>query len=134
MYSEKVSERATSGVAVYERRACVGVRDRGRARGDESIEYCLRQFGVTPIVLNDDGRSGCDPDRPGLRKLMADITARKIKALIVRDVSALSRDLAHLVLIIEELKSYGVELHSVRSGGVLNGRLVLTRMPQIESD
>jgi DNA invertase Pin-like site-specific DNA recombinase len=118
MSSAKMGESTRHQVAIYERSA--RVRDCEQARSDKSIEYCLRQFGEAPIVFNDDGCSGRLANRAGLRKLMMEMEAGNIRALVVRDVWALGRDLPILVFITEKRKRHGVELHSVISGGLVS--------------
>jgi DNA invertase Pin-like site-specific DNA recombinase len=120
MNSAMTSEDAPRRVAVYQRRA-VRASDSDRGSVCLSVEYCQQQFGEAPIVYNDDGLSGLYLGRAELQKLMNDIAAEKIKILVVRDVSSLSREL----WIDEQLKRHGVELHAVLSGGLISGRALL---------
>jgi hypothetical protein len=124
MNSAMTSEGAPRRVAVYQRRA-VRASDSDRGSVCLSVEYCQQQFGEAPVVYNDDGLSGLYIGRAELQKLMNDIAAEKIKILVVRDVSTLSREVLDLVWIDEQLKRHGVELHAVLSGGLISGRALL---------
>jgi site-specific DNA recombinase len=64
-------------------------------------------------VLIDDGLSGATLDRPALRQLRALIQARALAAVLVYDPDRLSRNLGHLLLLMEELSSCNVKLHIV---------------------
>jgi DNA invertase Pin-like site-specific DNA recombinase len=124
MNSAMTSEGAPRRVAVYQRRA-VSPSDPDRGSVCLSVEYCQQQFGEAPIVYNDDGLSGLNLGRPEFQKLMTDIAAGKIKTVVVREVSTLTREVFDLVWIHKQLKSHGVELHAVLSGGLISGQALL---------
>jgi len=63
-----------------------------------------------------DDYTGMRLDRPGLIRVRDLITRRQIDALVVHSSDRLTRSLAHVLLLREELKRAGVELHYVRRG------------------
>src|SRR5215813_2475356 len=71
-------------------------------------------------ILIDDGISGATLDRPSLRTLRTLVQSRALAAIVVHDSDRLSRNLGHLLLLVEEQGQYGVKLlvvsHPVEHG------------------
>ncbi|MCS6888651.1 MAG: recombinase family protein [Chloroflexus sp.] len=63
-----------------------------------------------------DTMSGAVLDRPGLRKLRDLIAVRAVDAVIVYSLDRLSRNVAHMLLLRDELYSANIELHAVTRG------------------
>src|SRR5262245_29268211 len=61
-------------------------------------------------ICIDDGVTGTSLNRPALRRLRALVIARAIHAVIVLDPDRLSRNLGHLLLLMEEFQHAGVYL------------------------
>ena len=61
---------------------------------DAILEYYLANHPEIQVVDNyqDDGRTGTDSDREDFQRLLADIYAKKINCVIVKDLSRLSRN------------------------------------------
>lgn len=62
------------------------------------------------VVYADAKSSGLDANRPGLRRLLADVRRGDLHRLVVRDVARLARSAALLESILRELRAAGVEL------------------------
>ena len=71
--------------------------------------------------------SGADIERPELTRLRNDVRAKKVHAVFIHHLDRWSRDPLHALMLLDEIKSAGVPLHSV--GGNLEdtpeGRLIL---------
>ena len=71
--------------------------------------------------------SGADMERPELTRLRNDVRAKKVHAVFIHHLDRWSRDPLHALMLLDEIKSAGVPLHSV--GGNLEdtpeGRLIL---------
>ena len=61
----------------------------------------------------DDGYSGSNFQRPGFRMLYKDVITRKIKTVIVKDLSRLGRNYLELGKYLEEFSSYDVRVISI---------------------
>jgi len=86
---------------------------------DSQIAACQRyaeQQGWTVIVVLQDVMSGTRLDRPGLTRVRDLIHQNAIDVLLVYSSDRLTRSLAHSLLLRDELKSAGVELHCVTKG------------------
>lgn len=61
---------------------------------DAILDYYLANHPEIQVVDNyqDDGRTGTDSDREDFQRLLADIYAKKINCVIVKDLSRLSRN------------------------------------------
>jgi DNA invertase Pin-like site-specific DNA recombinase len=68
-------------------------------------------------VYGDPERSGLDADRPGLRRLLADVRRGDLRRVVVRDLARLARSAALLETILCELRAAGVELLTVEGAG-----------------
>ena len=84
-----------------------GLRDYAEARGFEVVgEYI------------DEGVSGAKVKRPALDRLLADAHRRQFDALLVWKLDRLGRSLSHLILVVEQLGSLGVDLMSLGDPGL----------------
>lgn len=68
---------------------------------------------VLPANYDDGGFSGGNMERPGLKKLLADIGAGKIDTVVVYKVDRLTRSLSDFARIVESFDSKGVSFVSV---------------------
>ena len=66
-----------------------------------------------PIMYDDGGFTGGNMARPGLKKLMTDIEAKKIKIVVVYKVDRLTRSLADFAKMVELFDEYGVSFVSI---------------------
>ena len=63
---------------------------------------------VVPTEYDDGGFSGGNMDRPGLKKLLADIAAKRVDTVVVYKVDRLTRSLADFAKIVEQFDGQGV--------------------------
>jgi DNA invertase Pin-like site-specific DNA recombinase len=68
---------------------------------------------VVSTRYDDGGFSGGNMERPGLKKLLEDITAKKIDTVVVYKVDRLTRSLADFAKIVEQFDKQGVSFVSV---------------------
>ena len=68
---------------------------------------------VVPIAYDDGGFSGGNMERPGLKKLLADISGGLINTIVVYKVDRLTRSLADFAKIVESFDKKGVSFVSV---------------------
>ena len=68
---------------------------------------------VISTEYDDGGFSGGNMERPGLRKLLADIAAKRIDTVVVYKVDRLTRSLADFAKIVEQFDGQGVSFVSV---------------------
>ena len=68
---------------------------------------------VVQTEYDDGGFSGGNMDRPGLKKLLADIAARRVDTVVVYKVDRLTRSLADFAKIVEQFDGQGVSFVSV---------------------
>ncbi len=66
-----------------------------------------------PQTYDDGGFSGGNMDRPGLKQLMRDIMAKKVKIVVVYKVDRLTRSLADFAKLVEVFDAHGVSFVSV---------------------
>jgi site-specific DNA recombinase len=66
-----------------------------------------------PPEYDDGGFSGGNMERPGLKKLLADIAAKKVDTVVVYKVDRLTRSLADFAKIVESFDSQSVSFVSV---------------------
>lgn len=66
-----------------------------------------------PARYDDGGFSGGSMDRPGLKRLMADIAAGLIDTVVVYKIDRLTRSLADFARIVEQFEAHGVTFVSV---------------------
>ena len=67
----------------------------------------------SPTLYDDGGYSGGNMERPGLKLLLADIAARRIKVIVVYKVDRLTRSLADFAKLVEVFDRNGVTFVSV---------------------
>jgi DNA invertase Pin-like site-specific DNA recombinase len=79
-------------------------------------EYAKRNGFGNLVHLTDDGWSGTRWDRPGLLKLMDELDADNITAIIVKDISRIGRDYLRVGLLMEKLHEKNVRLIGVSDG------------------
>ena len=79
--------------------------------------YIMSQVGegwtALPTHYDDGGFSGGSMERPGLKRLLADIELRKIDVVVVYKVDRLTRSLADFAKIVETFDGHGVSFVSV---------------------
>src|ERR1700716_3973694 len=68
---------------------------------------------MLPTRYDDGGYSGGTMERPALKRLLEDIQAKKVNAIIVYKVDRLTRSLADFAKIVEALDARGVSFVSV---------------------
>lgn len=76
----------------------------------------LRQAGVVDELLFTDRASGAKASRPGLERCLAEL--RPGDVLLVWRLDRLGRSVAHLVTLIEDLRSRGIGFRSVCDGAI----------------
>lgn len=75
--------------------------------------YCDRQGWTVGKVYDDSGVSGSTNDRPALNQLMQDVRAGKAgDVIVVWKIDRLARSTSHLLSILSQLKSAGVDFCS----------------------
>ena len=97
---------------------------------DEQVRLCRQRVAdgeaVEPFV--DAGQSGTTLDRPQLQHLLQRARRHEIARLLVYDPDRLSRNAAHLLLLVDELRAAGVAIEFVNFTADLSpdGRLLFT--------
>ena len=117
-------------VAIYARCSTVdqsvnlqldGLRDYAEARGFEVVEEYI-----------DEGVSGAKVKRPALDRLLGDAHRRRFDAVLVWKLDRLGRSLSHLIRVVEQLGSLGVDLMSLGDPGLdttsPHGKLIFSIM------
>ena len=98
-----------------------GLRDYAEARDFEMVGEYL-----------DEGISGAKARRPELDRLLADAHRRRFDAVLVWKLDRLGRSLSHVIRLVEELGSLGVDLVSVGDPGLdttsPHGKLIFSIM------
>ena len=88
-----------------------------QAQREAGEAYILsqRQLGWTTVTeqYDDGGFTGANLDRPSLKRLMADLEARKIDCVVVYKVDRLSRSLMDFAQLMSLFERYGVSFVSV---------------------
>jgi site-specific DNA recombinase len=83
----------------------------------ELRRYAKEKYaGEESVEVVDDGYSGADVERPGLEKLRALVRERRVRVVLACDPDRLSRDAAHLLLLMKEIEKGGATLDFVRGG------------------
>jgi site-specific DNA recombinase len=87
------------------------------AQRDACAAYILSQAGegwkLVPSIYDDGGYSGGTLERPALKRLMADIEAKRVNVVVVYKVDRLTRSLADFARIVEVLDRQGASFVSV---------------------
>ncbi len=91
-------------------------------------EYCqVRGFEIVDEYL-DEGVSGAKAKRPALDELLEDAHRRKFDTVLVWKLDRLGRPLSHLIRVVDQLGSLGVDLVSLGDAGLdttgASGRLI----------
>lgn len=82
-----------------------------------SISMFLSSKGIKEYATyQDEGISGNDPNRPGLKMLLNDIKQGKVETLIIYKLDRLFRGLNHLIETLELFNKCGTKLVSVTEG------------------
>ena len=81
----------------------------------EAFILSQRQEGwrIVPTRYDDGGYSGGTMERPGLKRLLADVEANKVNVIVVYKVDRLTRSLSDFAKIVEALDARGVSFVSV---------------------
>lgn len=75
--------------------------------------YAQKQSLGRFMVYADNGYSGLNPDRPAFSALKADIEARRIKEVVVKDITRLGRNLIDTMRFVDWVNGSGVIIHSL---------------------
>ena len=86
-----------------QREACEAYILSQKAQGWQALEF----------AYDDGGFSGGNTERPGLKRLMADISTGKVKIVVVYKVDRLTRSLADFAKLVELFDAHGVSFVSV---------------------
>ena len=109
------NEQKTIPVAIYTRAAAT---DAGRLAAQREVGETYiasrpdERLAVLPERYEDDGFSGNTVDRPGLRRLMADVAAGKIDRVVVERFDRLARDQALFAELAAFFRRHGVDVIS----------------------
>ena len=80
---------------------------------ESQVEFCKREvIGEDIKVYTDKGYSGKNTDRPAFQEMMADITAGKIRRVIVYRLDRISRSVLDFASVIDMFQKYGVDFVS----------------------
>ena len=119
--AQPLAARTTSHCAIYTRKSTEEGLDQEFNSLDAQREACAayvlsqRHEGWNPLpdVYDDGGFSGGNMDRPGLRRLMAEVQARRVDVIVVYKVDRLTRSLADFAKIVEVLDATGASFVSI---------------------
>ena len=105
------------------------------AQRESGLSYVLsqRNEGWVPVqdTYEDPGYSGGNMERPGLKRLMADIKAGKVDMVVVYKIDRLSRSLADFAKMVEVFDKHQVSFSSVTqqiNSATSTGRLMLNML------
>ena len=109
------------------------------AQRESGLSYVLsqRNEGWVPVqdTYEDPGYSGGNMERPGLKRLMADIKAGKVDMVVVYTIDRLSRSLADFAKMVEVFDKHQVSFSSVTqqiNSATSTGRLMLNMLLSFE--
>jgi len=116
-----IEARSNSRCAIYTRKSSEEGLDQTfnslHAQREACEAYVLSQkhegWKVLPTQYNDGGFSGGNMERPGLKKLLDDISAGKIDTVVVYKVDRLTRSLSDFAKIVDSFDGKGVSFVSV---------------------
>ena len=112
---------STLPCAIYTRKSS----EEGLEQGFNSLDaqreacsaYILSQkalgWSALPALYDDGGFSGGNTDRPALQRLLADISAKRVRIVVVYKVDRLTRSLADFAKMVELFDTHGVSFVSV---------------------
>lgn len=82
-----------------------------------AISIFLKNKGITSYeIFQDEGISGSNPNRPGLKALMEAVKGSRFDLVVIYRLDRLFRSLSHLLLTLGEMKAHGATLASVNDG------------------
>ena len=79
-------------------------------------DYARRNGLPNPTHFTDDGVSGTRFDRPGFLAMMEEVEAGRVEAVVIKDMSRLSRDYLKVGQVMEILRQRGVRLIAINDG------------------
>ena len=80
---------------------------------ESQVEFCQREvIGEQPKIYTDKGYSGKNTDRPAFQELMADVTAGKIRRVIVYRLDRISRSVLDFASVIDIFQKHNVDFVS----------------------
>jgi DNA invertase Pin-like site-specific DNA recombinase len=97
-------------------------------------KYCEARGWQIIAECSDEGISGAEAERPGLKQIMALARKRKFDTLLVWRFDRFARSLAHLVNSLDELRQIGVDFASYQEGvdtSTAQGRMVFGIMASL---
>ena len=77
------------------------------------VEYCKSRSIKNYLIYEDSGISGTKSSRPSLDNMMKKVRAGEVGAVIVYSFSRFARSTKHLIDVLEEFESYGVNFISL---------------------
>lgn len=84
-----------------------------QAQRTELAQYCqARSWQVIEEIIDHGYSSGTD-NRPGLKRLLTLVRARKVDVVIVTKLDRIARSLKHLVGMLDELQELGIQFVSI---------------------
>ena len=83
----------------------------------DAIHAYASANGIDLVTVVEEVGSGATLDRPGLRRVRDAITSGAVQAVVVHTADRLTRDLAHWLLLRDELRRHNVILHIIARGG-----------------
>ncbi len=85
---------------------------------DQLMDYAkARELEIVETYV-DEGVSGAREKRPALDRLLADAHRRRFEAVLVWKLDRLGRSLSHLIRVVEQLGTLGVDLVSLGDAGL----------------
>ena len=103
------------------------------AQIDRLSQYAKEHNLKNPKFFCDWGYSGTTSDRPEYQRMLREVEAGKVAALVVVDLFCLVRNSFDAwELIGDILPKYGVALHSIKEGGELQDSFLQTRKSVVE--
>lgn len=78
------------------------------------IDLWAAARGITPVWYVDEAKSGKSMDRPEFNRLMADMRAGKVKAIVAYSLSRLGRTVRGLLDLVDEARTRGVQIVLVK--------------------
>ena len=100
-------------VIVYSRVSTTDKGQNSEVQAAELRRYCAARGWDIVEEIADQGFSGGTDQRPGLKRLMLLVRARRVDAVVVVKMDRLFRSLRHLVSVLDELQALGVLFVSV---------------------
>lgn len=86
---------------------------------DATADYVAREFDGADVEVYVDKSTGTDTARDDYQRLMRDVEAGEIDAVVVHEVSRVSRSIRDLDRTVERLEGYDTALHIISEGIVV---------------